>query len=85
MDSSYISHFRDSTPSFFLPSYLIIYLSLIHISIDANAAQADITELISLIENEEDVDADYLSSLLETLSLIHISSKTDIGRRKVCS
>ena len=25
MDSSYISHFRDSTPSFFLPSYLIIY------------------------------------------------------------
>ena len=32
----------------------------------ANAAQADITELISLIENEEDVDADYLSSLLET-------------------
>ena len=35
-------------------------------SIDANAAQADITELISLIENEEDVDADYLSSLLET-------------------
>lgn len=35
-------------------------------SIDANAAQADITELISLIENEEDVDADYLSSLIET-------------------
>lgn len=35
-------------------------------SIDANAAQAEITELISLIENEEDVDADYLSSLLET-------------------
>ena len=35
-------------------------------SIDANAAQADITELISLIENEEDVDTDYLSSLLET-------------------
>lgn len=35
-------------------------------SIDANAVQAEITELISLIENEEDVDADYLSSLLET-------------------
>lgn len=35
-------------------------------SIDANAAQAETTELISLIENEEDVDADYLSSLLET-------------------
>ena len=35
-------------------------------SIDANAAQAEITELISLIEKEEDVDADYLSSLLET-------------------
>lgn len=33
---------------------------------DANATQTEITELISLIEKEEDVDADYLSSLLET-------------------
>lgn len=35
-------------------------------SIDANAAQAEITEFISLIKKEEDVDADDLSSLLET-------------------
>ena len=30
MDSSYISHFRDSTPSFFLHSYLI-YIELLSI------------------------------------------------------
>ena len=32
MDSSYISHFRDSTPSFFLHSYLnYIYIELLSI------------------------------------------------------
>ena len=30
MDSSYISHFRDSTPSFFQHSYLIIYRVIVN-------------------------------------------------------
>lgn len=44
MDSSYISHFRDSTPSFFLHSYLnyIELLSILRQKYDPVKTKADI-------------------------------------------
>ena len=44
MDSSYISHFRDSTPSFFLHPYLIIIelLSILLQKYNQDATKTDI-------------------------------------------
>ena len=53
MDSSYISHFRDSTPSFFLHSYLI-YIELLSILRQKYNPVKTKTDIGGEINEEED-------------------------------